>query len=199
MNGLDLSEGWATGIPTIQKELEKNGSPSATIETDEGRTYFLIDIPCHPDFLKEEEVVTTLSHPISNLSQAWLSAMTEVSKNGNIYSSELLLSLCLNFVTTSVTTLSQPTNEAIDGWAKKDTYLKVLKMLHLLLIATSMKKILEETKETNRGRLLYNYVKPLLELELIKMKYPDIPNHHKQQYMLTEIGKTVLDWLEKGK
>lgn len=199
LNGLDLSEGWATGIPTIQKELEKNGSPSATIETDEGRTYFLIDIPCHPDFLKEEEVVTTLSHPISNLSQAWLSAMTEVSKNGNIYSSELLLSLCLNFVTTSVTTLSQPTNEAIDGWAKKDTYLKVLKMLHLLLIATSMKKILEETKETNRGRLLYNYVKPLLELELIKMKYPDIPNHHKQQYMLTEIGKTVLDWLEKGK
>lgn len=179
--------------------MEKNGSPSATIETDEGRTYFLIDIPCHPDFLKEEEVVTTLSQPISNLSQAWLSAMTEVSKNGNIYSSELLLSLCLNFVTTSVTTLSQPTNEAIDGWAKKDTYLKVLKMLHLLLIATSMKKILEETKETNRGRLLYNYVKPLLELELIKMKYPDIPNHHKQQYMLTEIGKTVLDWLEKGK
>ena len=63
----------------------------------------------------------------------------------------------------------------------------------------AMKKILEETKETNRGRLLYNYVKPLLELELIKMKYPDIPNHHKQQYMLTEIGKTVLDWLEKGK
>jgi len=30
-----------------------NGSPRATIETDEERTYFLIDIPCHPGFMKE--------------------------------------------------------------------------------------------------------------------------------------------------
>ena len=30
-----------------------NGSPRATIETDEERTYFLIDIPCHPVFMKE--------------------------------------------------------------------------------------------------------------------------------------------------
>ena len=199
LNGLNLSEGWATGIPTIQNELEKNGSPFATIETDEERTFFLIDIPCHPEFLKEEEVVTTLSQPVSSLSQAWLLAMTEIDKNSVIDSSEQLLSLCLNLVTTSVTTLSQPTNKAIVGWAKKDAYLKVLEMLHLLLIATSMRKMLEQTKETNRGRLLYNYVKPLLELELIKMKYPDIPNHQKQQYMLTEIGKALLDWLKQGK
>lgn len=46
-----LSEGWATGIPTIQQKLQENGSPRATIETDEYRTYFLIDIPCHPQFL----------------------------------------------------------------------------------------------------------------------------------------------------
>ena len=31
-----------------------NGSPRATIETDEERTYFLIDIPCHPYFTKKE-------------------------------------------------------------------------------------------------------------------------------------------------
>ena len=45
---LDLTEGRATGIPTIQDELRKNGSSKATIETDDDRTYFLIDIPCHP-------------------------------------------------------------------------------------------------------------------------------------------------------
>lgn len=45
---LDLSEGRATGIPTIQDELQKNGSGKATIETDNERSYFLIDIPCHP-------------------------------------------------------------------------------------------------------------------------------------------------------
>jgi len=36
------------------EELEANGSPAAMIETDEGRTYFLIDIPCHPYFVNKE-------------------------------------------------------------------------------------------------------------------------------------------------
>ena len=53
MKELDLTEGRATGIPTIQDELKANGSTKATMETDEERTYFLIDIPCHPGFMKE--------------------------------------------------------------------------------------------------------------------------------------------------
>ena len=48
---LDLTEGRATGIPTIQQKLRENRSPRATIETDEERTFFLIDIPCNPDCL----------------------------------------------------------------------------------------------------------------------------------------------------
>ena len=47
---LDLSEGRATGIPTIQDELRKNGSVPARIETDDERTYFLIEIPCREGF-----------------------------------------------------------------------------------------------------------------------------------------------------
>jgi len=51
---LELTEGRATGIPTIQRKLKDNGSASATIETDEDRAYFLIDIPCLPDFVEED-------------------------------------------------------------------------------------------------------------------------------------------------
>ena len=54
---LDLTEGRATGIPTIQDELKANGSSKATIETDEERTYFLIDIPCHLEFVKDRVVL----------------------------------------------------------------------------------------------------------------------------------------------
>lgn len=50
---LELTEGRATGIPTIQNELQKNGSPAAAIETDDFRTYFLIDIFCRKDFMEE--------------------------------------------------------------------------------------------------------------------------------------------------
>ncbi len=47
---LEYTEGRSTGIPTIQNELEKNGSPKAIFETNEDRSYFMITIPVHPDF-----------------------------------------------------------------------------------------------------------------------------------------------------
>ena len=46
---LDLTEGRATGIPTIQQKLQEYGSQRASIETDEERTFFLIDIPCNSE------------------------------------------------------------------------------------------------------------------------------------------------------
>ncbi|MDX5478939.1 MAG: hypothetical protein LPJ98_10830, partial [Cyclobacteriaceae bacterium] len=42
---LDLTEGKATGIPTIMKALEENGSPQAVFDTDEDRSYFHVTIP----------------------------------------------------------------------------------------------------------------------------------------------------------
>ena len=58
---MQLSEGRATGIPTIQDELRKNGSSLARIETDELRTYFLIEIPCREGF----EVALDLNEAIN--------------------------------------------------------------------------------------------------------------------------------------
>ena len=42
-----MTEGRSTGIPTLQDELHKNGSPRATIETNEERSYINIFIPVH--------------------------------------------------------------------------------------------------------------------------------------------------------
>lgn len=65
---LGLTEGRATGIPTIQTALEANGSPRAVIETDDDRTFFLIDIPCHPDFKGEAlELNYDLKDPLKDL------------------------------------------------------------------------------------------------------------------------------------
>lgn len=68
-NRLDLTEGRATSIPTIQKELLENGSPKATIETDESRSYFLIDIPCRKDFVQDDNIVrqTDIQRVTTNL------------------------------------------------------------------------------------------------------------------------------------
>lgn len=62
---LRLSEGRATGIPTIQQELHRNGSKLASIDTDEERSYFLITIPCHVDFISEP-ISDQINEPISD-------------------------------------------------------------------------------------------------------------------------------------
>jgi len=48
---LDLTEGRSTGIPTIQSALSKNGSPLALFDTDDDRTYFLVEFHCHTNFI----------------------------------------------------------------------------------------------------------------------------------------------------
>jgi ATP-dependent DNA helicase RecG len=46
---LDLTEGRCTGIPTIRAAMAENGSPPPRFSTDEGRTYFLVELPVHPE------------------------------------------------------------------------------------------------------------------------------------------------------
>ena len=50
---LQLSEGRGNGITTIQDELRRNGSGAAVIETNDERSYFLIEIPCREGFEDE--------------------------------------------------------------------------------------------------------------------------------------------------
>lgn len=50
---LDLTEGRATGIPTIRKALLENGSPLAIFDTDDDRSFFEVTIPVHPAFGKK--------------------------------------------------------------------------------------------------------------------------------------------------
>ena len=50
---LSLTEGRGTGIPKMLKALLVNGSPQPVFESDDDRTYFLVRLPLHPEFIKE--------------------------------------------------------------------------------------------------------------------------------------------------
>jgi ATP-dependent DNA helicase RecG len=45
---LDLTEGRCTGIPTIRAAMAENGSLPPRFSTDDGRTYFIAELPVHP-------------------------------------------------------------------------------------------------------------------------------------------------------
>ena len=85
---LQLSEGRATGIPTIQDELRRNGSEPARIETDEDRTYFLIEIPCREGFENASEPLNEAINEAINKNA--LSVLLEISKSPYIKRKALL-------------------------------------------------------------------------------------------------------------
>lgn len=51
---LELTEGRATGIPTIRKSMRENGSPFPEFNTDEERSFFEVVFSVHEDFLEEK-------------------------------------------------------------------------------------------------------------------------------------------------
>lgn len=49
---LKLAETRSTGIPKIFRAMAANGSPEPRFEFDEGRTYFTVVLPIHPEARK---------------------------------------------------------------------------------------------------------------------------------------------------
>ena len=159
---LDLSEGRATGIPTIQEELKKNGSGKAVIETDDDRSYFLIDIPCHEGF-----------EPVLEYTREQTEDIHVIVK----HLSSLLSQVCL---------------KSVMEWRERDNMTLIAKVLLLTRQPISMKSLLVEMDQTNRGRFMANYIKPMIELGLLEMTVPDQPNSSKQKYVIGSKGKELL-------
>ena len=56
-NRIEYKTGWNPDAIYRSVCAFAKSSPKATIETDEERTYFLIDIPCHTEFVKDRVVL----------------------------------------------------------------------------------------------------------------------------------------------
>jgi ATP-dependent DNA helicase RecG len=52
---LELAEGRFTGIPKMRLAMRQNGSPPPHFETDEGRTFFAVELLIHPAFEAHDE------------------------------------------------------------------------------------------------------------------------------------------------
>lgn len=59
---LNYTEAKCTGIPTIQDELRKNGSPAATFETDEERRAVTVTIPIQPEYFEYSNISKKYSY-----------------------------------------------------------------------------------------------------------------------------------------
>ena len=168
---LNLAEGRATGVPTIQRELENNGSSCAIIKTDEHRSFFLIDIPCHSvkseNLKQNKESVQTL--------------LAKMDKKGFFRQvSQLILDISLQ--TEEVEKINFPNVEMLN---------RMLVIMLTLREQLSLQQLAERTKESHS--LVRRAVRWLLDVKLVDMSSPDNPNSNKQKYMLSSLGSDILE------
>lgn len=62
------------------------------------------------------------------------------------------------------------------------------RVVHLCDVPRSMQELLNEAGISSRQFFRNTYLEPLIQGGIIRMTYPDIPNHPRQTYVLTEAG-----------
>ena len=188
---LNLTEGRATGIPTIQKALRENGSAVASIDTDEDRTYFLITIPCRSGF--ESNAQDMLGENNSSgaileqrLGQMFVQVQNIINQRGVIKKEELLRLLEQIFV--------QVWNRAKSGIDIVKMVVATNKILSVLLVRQlSANKLNAEIEFGATYELKRKILLPLIQLGYISMTSPDKPTSAKQAYKLTAKGAALFE------
>lgn len=162
---LELTEGRATGLPTIQKKLKDNGSAAATIETDDDRSYFLIDIPCHLEFVNDN-----LSNVVSN-----------VVSNDELIDNKKFNDEFMQVVSDSLS--------KVNGVNVR----QLVQLFIVLQEATTLSDLMERFEQTNRARFKRTSLDILIQSGLATPTVPDKPKSRNQQYVLTDKGRKLIE------
>jgi ATP-dependent DNA helicase RecG len=70
---LRLAEMRGTGVPTIRRKMQENGSPQPSFDFDVSRTYFRVTLPAHPEYI--------VVHALREAAQLWATGDRERAIN----------------------------------------------------------------------------------------------------------------------
>lgn len=184
---LNLSEGHATGIPTIQKHLAANGSRPATIGTDDDRSYFLMTIPCRDDFTgMVQSGESNINFELSDeLRQILGQSIVQVNDAVNqcIISGKNRLGQILGQMFVQVWKRTRDKDMIPRLVMDTIDLLCLLKESEMTANAIAHSLDIGNTKDLKR-KILF----PLIDNGYISMTNPDKPTSAKQAYRLTQLG-----------
>ena len=191
---LQLTEGRATGIPTVLKALKDNGSPPPSFKSDEERTYFEVELTIHPAFeqtnqVDGNEVVNELNAIDDRINQ--------------------LISIVPNKVRDNVRDVAGDIVRAIDRAEVVDIAIEVREVINEKLVKILLfcqkpkqrKEILKEIGLVNNVKNYDTYVAPLVQMGWVKMTIPDKPTSPKQHYRTALKGSIIselLNYIDDG-
>lgn len=186
---LDLTEGRATGIPTIQKALRENGSEKATIETDDDRTYFLMTVPCRRDMINYNGAETTsVSHQDLDTRLLQILGHPSVKVQNTVYQSSIpdkhqLLQI-LEHLSVKVWDKSK---RPIDKSLLCQYTIETIEFLSINPL--TIKDIIKSINCPDSIEFRRKILNPLIAIGCIAMTNPDKPTSSKQKYTLTDFGR----------
>ncbi|HQP71027.1 MAG TPA: putative DNA binding domain-containing protein [Clostridiales bacterium] len=165
---LGLTEGKGTGIPTIKRALEVNGSPPAKYDTDgDERRYFVTEIPVHPEFLKED------SNQDSNQDEEKSNYV--IAKLSSLLNQEINYDIAKNIKST------------------EKILTKIVMVLEFCFAPRTRDEIFDEIEMSNQTRNYNDIVKPAVDAGLVSMTIPKKPKSKYQKYLTTEKGKRLIE------
>lgn len=185
LKDLGLTEGRATGVPTIHNTLKNNQSPKPSFDLDlPDRRHFVVEIPIHTYF------ESNLGNQDSNQDSNQVNSMFKL----NIEQLKKAL---------EATGTSYPPNtenkEKYKAYAGGLSHEEIL-ILKYCYIPKKKKDILEDCLGlTNQTKNFKKHTTFLIRESLIRMTLPNTPSSRHQKYFTTEGGKIVLHTLEENK
>ena len=191
---LGLTEGRATGIPTIQKHLKLNCNPPATIETDDDRTYFLMTIHSREDMIGQNDVDSTPKEIDETHMDAIKKQLVNELTNGDLQvygidnkNVDVLINGLVNLIS----------RVYLQVWEKAETdrslmIVDVLKMfLSLKTMSLTSAELLNQSNIGSLYKLRRYILEPVISAGYIEMSNPEKPTSSKQRYLLTETGRSL--------
>lgn len=212
---LDLTEGKATGIPTVFKELKKNGSPEPRFNTDDDRTFFEVELFIHPDFKSKQHFSVDLSTVKWNIDGIdrlldQILEYAEISEIGDIAgdiaeSYKMAINQSVNqsiiqldkIIGSYFRDIAGDVAEGILGGLNE----KSITILESALIPSDRNNIIQGLGMVNNVKNFNTYMAPMIENSWLSMTIPNKPTSPNQQYLTTLKGRLILDFLKhhKGK
>ena len=178
---LHLTEGRATGIPTIKKSLADNSSPNALFETDDDRTYFLVQFKINPNFVSME--------------QAGVRVRVQVEAQANLFVINNLKEIFSLFDTYGVQVKKQ-VRKQVGEQVEKQKIEKMKIILSFCKLEKKRNEILAELGLTNRYANYNNYIVPLIENDLLERTEQSTPRSPNQKYRTTRKGNKLFEILD---
>lgn len=191
---LGLTEGRATGIPTIQKHLRLNGNNPATIETDDDRTYFLMTIPCREDMIESGYNTDIPRENLDAVSQKIFNQLENELANHNL---QVYVTDIKDIRTVIIRLVNLILQVYLQVWEKAQTDQSLLisdvaKLFLILCKEPQTSNILVQSLNLNTLYKLRRYIlEPAISSGYIEMSDPDKPKSSKQRYRLTQLGLSL--------